>query len=253
MRKKFTRSKERPIFSLNVAEERSGSSTVPAFPLPFPLSVFHSISLSQSRFFCFAVPNARCSLRIIKVVANLDWRELRIHSLVSARGNWCLQLQRNFGGLFNWERRCARCRKWESTLRAADVLKISLKRWKENRAASRPPVAPESTFSTTFENNVVLFLLENVGGLTKIDEQIEFLQVFTYRPRFMYLSFISNLTSEECTARTYLFRRKSIYQELKILRERERDYNLYILFQKLFVMIYPNIFIIIYYYKYVNM
>lgn len=132
--KEIHRSKERrPIFSLNVAEEHSGSSTpVHAFPLSF--------SLSQFLFFCFAVPNAWCSLRIIKVVANLDWRELRIHSLVSARGNWCLQLQRNFDGLFNWERRCARCRKWKSTLRATDMLKISLKRWKENHSfAFRQP------------------------------------------------------------------------------------------------------------------
>lgn len=61
--KEIHRSKEcRPIFSLNVAEERSGSNTVHAFPLPFPslsftLSLSSSFSPSQSFFFCFAVPN----------------------------------------------------------------------------------------------------------------------------------------------------------------------------------------------------
>lgn len=138
MRKKFTDQKNVVRYSLLMSRKNiSGSSTpVHAFPLPFSIFLFSSLLLfpSVSVFFCFAVLNARCSLRIIKVVANLDWRELRIHSLVSARGNWCLQLQRNFGGLFNWERRCARYRKWKSTLRAADMLKISLKRWKENRS-----------------------------------------------------------------------------------------------------------------------
>lgn len=125
MRKKFTDQKNVVRYSLLMS--RKNALDLRAFPLPFPLC--HSLfpSISQSLFFCFAVPNARCSLRIIKVVANLDWRELRIHSLVSARGNWCLQRRRNFSGLFNWERRCARCRKWKSTLRAADMLKISLK------------------------------------------------------------------------------------------------------------------------------
>lgn len=108
--KEIHRSKERrPIFSLNVAEEHSGSSTVHAFPLPFPLYLSPSFSLFlflSVSVFLFLFRCSECSLRIIKVVANLDWRELRIHSLVSARGNWYLQLQRNFGGLFNWERHC---------------------------------------------------------------------------------------------------------------------------------------------------
>lgn len=140
-RKKFADQKNVLRYSLLMSRKNAldlARLFMPSLFLSFSVCLSSSCPPSQSLFFCFAVPNARCSLRIIKVVANLDWRELRIHSLVSARGNWCLQLQRNFGGLFNWERRCARCRKWKSTLRVADMLKISLKRWKENRSfASR--------------------------------------------------------------------------------------------------------------------
>jgi len=56
--KEIHRSKERrPIFSLNVAEERSGSNTVRAFPLPFPLylSLFLPLPLSLCLSLSFSV------------------------------------------------------------------------------------------------------------------------------------------------------------------------------------------------------
>lgn len=73
-----------------------GCCTLSHFISPYPAPSRSSSALSRYSFlclsfFCSVVPDARCSLRIIKVVANLDWRELRIHSLASARGNWYSQ------------------------------------------------------------------------------------------------------------------------------------------------------------------
>lgn len=88
MRKKFTDQKNVVQYSLLMSRKNVlDLARLFMLFLFFPSRLFLFLYL----FFCFAVPNARCSLRIIKVVANLDWRELRIHSLVSARGNWCLQ------------------------------------------------------------------------------------------------------------------------------------------------------------------
>lgn len=87
MRKKFTDQKDVVQYSLLMSRKN-----ILDLARLFMLFLFFPSPPSLCLFFCFAVPNARCSLRIIKVVANLDWRELRIHSLVSARGNWCLQL-----------------------------------------------------------------------------------------------------------------------------------------------------------------
>lgn len=65
---------------------------------------FRFFSFLLILFICrfFAVPSSdaiRCNLRIIKVVANLDWRELLTHSLAKAHeGNWCSHLDETSAG-----------------------------------------------------------------------------------------------------------------------------------------------------------
>lgn len=93
--KEIHRSKEcRPILSaLNVAGECSEFSA---------LFLFLDLSISSSFFLSFffrpVVPDARCSLRIIKVVANLDWRELRIQSLARYARKLVLAAQETLAG-----------------------------------------------------------------------------------------------------------------------------------------------------------
>lgn len=119
--KEIHRSKEcRSILSaLNVAGERSKFSAS-----VFTLFLFLNLSIS---FFCPVVPDARCSLRIIKVVANLDWRELRIQSLARCARKLVLAAQETSAGSLIGRDAVRDAgngnRPW-----AADMLKISLKR-----------------------------------------------------------------------------------------------------------------------------
>lgn len=164
--KEIHRSKEcRSILSaLNVAGERSKFSA-PVFTLFLLLQ-----SLSTSRFFRPVVPDARCSLRIIKVVANLDWRELRIQSLARCARKLVLAAQETSAGSLIG-RDAARDAGNGNRPWAADILKISLKRWKEKH------IAPEF-ISRPFEDNLSSSSAQKHNdGLTKIDGHSEFLEV----------------------------------------------------------------------------
>lgn len=95
MRKKFADQKNVARYFLLPTSRKSTLNRGSPISAPFlPLSSSLFFYVFFFFLFCFAAPDARCSLRIIKVVPNLDWRELRIHSLVSARGNWCSQLEK---------------------------------------------------------------------------------------------------------------------------------------------------------------
>lgn len=95
MRKKFTDQKNVARYYLLLMSRENALN----------LARFSSFSISLSLllfffpfFFRPVVPDARCSLRIIKVVANLDWRELRIQSLARYARKLVLAAQETLAG-----------------------------------------------------------------------------------------------------------------------------------------------------------
>lgn len=92
MRKKFSDQKNVGRYYLFLMSREN------ALNLARLYSRFPSFSISLSLFFYSVVPDARCSLRIIKVVANLDWRELRIQSLARCARKLVFAAQETLAG-----------------------------------------------------------------------------------------------------------------------------------------------------------